>query len=77
MPLRVCPKQPPFAIPEWLARLVVALHSAGSILFATGLVKPIIPLAELVVGLAAVFLAVPLLAAVPLPAGTEDVELGA
>jgi hypothetical protein len=71
------PQTTPFAIPEWLARLVVALHSAGSILIATGLAKPIIPLAELVVGLAAVFLAAPLLAAIRLPAGTEDVELGA
>ena len=49
--------------------LHVAHHApaaAGGILLATGLVEPIIPLAEHVVGLAAVILAAPLLAAVPL-----------
>jgi hypothetical protein len=59
-----------------LAKAHHAPAAASSILVATGLAKPIIPLAGLVIGLGAVILAAPLLAALPLLPGTEDEEFG-
>jgi hypothetical protein len=61
----------------FILHLLQAHHApaaASTVLVATGLARPIIPLAGLVVGLAAVIVAAPLLAAVPLPAGTEHEE---
>lgn len=60
-----------------LAKAHHAPAAASSILVATGLAKPIVPLAGLVMGLAAVIIAAPFLAAIPLRAGTEDEGLGA
>jgi hypothetical protein len=54
-----------------LAKAHHAPAAASCILVATGLAEPILPLAGLIVGLGAIILAGPLLAAVPLPAGTE------
>jgi hypothetical protein len=48
--------------------------AASSILVATGLAKPILPLAGLVFGLAALIVATPLVATVALPAGAEHEE---
>jgi len=56
-------------------QLVKAHHApaaASSILVATGLARPVLPLAGLVVGLAAVILAAPLLGAAASPSGTKD-----
>ena len=71
------PFDPRLASAHWQLHVTRHAPAKESLLFVTGLSKPIIPLAGLVGGLAAVILAAPLLAVIPLLVGTENEERGA